>query len=59
MRNQLFADRNGDLHSCFLRGIQLAESNGLVGGIESGLVSIGGGIFAGLALVFVEILCLK
>ena len=32
---------------------------GLVGGIESGLVSIGGGIFAGLALVFVEILCLK
>ena len=32
---------------------------GLVGGMESGLISIGGGIFAGLALVFVEILCLK
>lgn len=32
---------------------------GLVGGIEQGLVSIGGGIFAGIALVFVEILCLK
>jgi hypothetical protein len=32
---------------------------GLVGGIEQGLISIGGGIFAGIALVFVEILCLK
>jgi len=32
---------------------------GLVGGMESGLISMGGGIFAGLALVFVEILCLK
>ncbi len=32
---------------------------GLVGGMENGLISMGGGIFAGLALVFVEILCLK
>jgi hypothetical protein len=32
---------------------------GLVGGMEQGLISMGGGIFAGLALVFVEILCLK
>ena len=32
---------------------------GLIGGIEQGLVSIGGGIVLGLLLVFVEILCLK
>ena len=32
---------------------------GLVGGIEQGLISIGGGIFAGLLLIFVEILWLK
>ena len=32
---------------------------GLIGGIEQGLVSIGGGIVLGLLLVFIEILCLK
>lgn len=32
---------------------------GLIGGIEQGLISIGGGIVLGLFLVFVEILCLK
>ena len=32
---------------------------GLIGGIEQGLVSIGGGIVLGLLLIFVEILCLK
>ena len=32
---------------------------GLVGGLERGLISIGGAIFAGLALIFVEILCLR
>lgn len=32
---------------------------GLIGGIERGLVSVGGGIVLGLLLVFVEILCLK
>ena len=32
---------------------------GLIGGIEQGLVSVGGGIVLGLMLVFVEILCLK
>ena len=32
---------------------------GLIGGIEQGLVSIGGGIVVGLLLIFVEILCLK
>jgi hypothetical protein len=32
---------------------------GLIGGIDSGLISIGSGIFGGLVLLFVEILCLK
>ncbi len=32
---------------------------GLIGGIEQGLLSVGGGIFAGLVLIFIEILCLK
>jgi hypothetical protein len=32
---------------------------GLIGGIEQGLISIGGGIALGLFLIFVEILCLK
>ncbi len=32
---------------------------GLIGGIEQGLVSIGGGVVLGLFLIFVEILCLK
>ena len=32
---------------------------GLVGGLEKGLISIGGAIFAGLGLIFVEILCLR
>ena len=32
---------------------------GLIGGIEQGLVSVGGGIVLGLLLIFVEILCLK
>ena len=32
---------------------------GLVGGLERGLISIGGAIFAGLGLIFVEILCLR
>lgn len=32
---------------------------GLIGGIEQGMVSVGGGIVLGLLLVFVEILCLK
>ena len=32
---------------------------GLIGGIEQGVISIGGGIFSGLVLLFVEILCLK
>lgn len=32
---------------------------GLIGGMEQGLISIGGGIVLGLFLVFVEILCLK
>lgn len=32
---------------------------GLIGGIEQGLITIGGGIFFGLVLLFVEILCLK
>ncbi len=32
---------------------------GLIGGLEQGLISIGGAIFTGLFLLFVEILCLK
>ena len=32
---------------------------GLIGGIEQGLITIGSGIFFGLILLFVEILCLK
>ncbi len=32
---------------------------GLVGGLERGLISIGSAIFAGLGLIFVEILCLR
>ena len=32
---------------------------GLIGGLEHGLISIGGALFAGLVLVFVEIICLK
>ena len=32
---------------------------GLIGGIEMGLLSIGSGIFFGIVLLFVEILCLK
>lgn len=32
---------------------------GMIGGIEQGLISLGGGIVLGLFLVFVEILCLK
>lgn len=32
---------------------------GLVGGIEKGLISVGLGIFCGLGLIFVEVLCLK
>lgn len=32
---------------------------GLVGGLERGLISIGGAIFAGLGLIFVEVLCLR
>ncbi len=32
---------------------------GLIGGIEQGSVSVGGGILLGLFLIFVEILCLK
>ena len=32
---------------------------GLIGGIERGTVSIGGGIVLGLLLIFVEIYCLK
>ena len=32
---------------------------GLIGGIERGSVSVGGGISLGLFLIFVEILCLK
>ena len=39
--------------ACFLCFI------GLVGGLEKGLISIGGAIFAGLGLIFVEILCLR
>lgn len=32
---------------------------GLIGGIDNGLISIGSGIFGGLVLLFIEILCLK
>lgn len=32
---------------------------GLIGGVEQGLISIGSAIFAGLFLMFVEIICLK
>ena len=32
---------------------------GLIGGIERGTISVGGGISLGLFLIFVEILCLK
>lgn len=32
---------------------------GLIGGIEQGTVSIGGGIVLGLLLIFIEIFCLK
>ena len=32
---------------------------GLIGGLEQGLISVGSAIFAGLFLVFVEIICLK
>ena len=32
---------------------------GLIGGIERGTVSIGGGIVLGLLLIFIEIYCLK
>ncbi len=32
---------------------------GLIGGMEQGLVSIGGGIALGLLLIFVEIFCLR
>lgn len=32
---------------------------GLIGGIEKGTISIGGGISLGLFLIFVEIYCLK
>ena len=32
---------------------------GLIGGVERGTVSVGGGIVLGLLLIFIEIYCLK
>ena len=54
--------RQPEVRRC-LRGVIITISLicfiGLIGGIDSGLISVGMGIVLGLLLLFVEILCLR